>query len=171
MAIHYAALWSSSAVVTLLLEAKSRVDPRDEDNETPLNLCCGRRSDEEAVKIARVLLDRGAQIEHRGLLQMTPLLEASISGSAELLLSRGADIKAVDEDGDTALALASYNGMHGPAIIPLLVKAGVDVNAVNSDGESALVHGLARNGSIMQALALVSTGKAAWSQNTLPFLS
>ncbi len=157
MAIHYAAAWSSSAVVTLLLEAKSLVDPRNKDNETPLIACC-YRSDEEVVKIARVLLDRGAQIEHRGRCQRTPLLEASISGSAELvelLLSHGADIKAVNEVGNTALALASYNGMHGPAIIPLLVKAGVDVNAVNSHGQSALVCGLSQNGSIMQALARV----------------
>jgi ankyrin repeat protein len=156
MAVHYAAAWSSSAVVTLLLEAKSRVDPRDEDKNTPL-LCC-ERSDEEAVKIARVLLDRGAQVEHCGRRQRTPLLQASGLGSAELvelLLSRGADIKAVDENGDTALTLASCNGMHGPAIIPLLAMAGVDVNAVNSRGRSALVCGLIQNGHIMQALARV----------------
>jgi hypothetical protein len=155
MAIHFAALWSSSAVVTLLLQAKSLVDPRSKHNNTPLHLCC-QRSDEEAVKIARVLLDHGAQIEHRGQLQRTSLLEASRSGSAELvelLLSRGADIKAVDEGGNTALVLASCNRMHGSAIIPLLAKAGVDVNAVNSHGQSVLVHGLIQNGPIMQALA------------------
>ncbi len=153
--LHCAARWSSCTVVTLLLEAKSVVDPRDKDNDTPL-IACSWRSDEEAVKIARVLLGRGAQIEHHGLLQRTPLLEASISGSAELvelLLLRGSDIKAVDKGGNTALLLASNNGMHGPAIIPLLVKAGVDVNAVNSDGQSALMYGTAHNSSIMQALA------------------
>ncbi len=99
---------ASAAVVTLLLEAKSLVDPRDEGNSPPLIACC-RRSDEEAVKIARVLLDRGAQLEHRGYFQRAPLLQASRLGSAELvelLLSRGADIKAVDEDCDSALALA-----------------------------------------------------------------
>ncbi len=152
---HYAGRWSSCAVVTLLLDAKSLVDPRDEGNSTPLIACCGR-SDEEAVKIARVLLNHGAQIEHRGPFQMAPLLDASRSGSAELvglLLSRGADIKAVDGDGATALSLASCNRMHGPAIIPLLAKVGVDVNAVNSDGESALVYGIAQNGFVMQALA------------------
>ncbi len=154
MAIHYATLFSSSAVVTLLLQAKSLVDPRSKRNNAPLNVSC-LRSDEEAVKIARVLLDRGAQIEHRGRRQRTPLLEASRSGSAEvveLLLLGGADIIPVDEDGATALSLASNNRMHGPAIIPLLVKAGVDVNAVNSRGQSALVCGLFQNGSIMQAL-------------------
>jgi hypothetical protein len=73
MAIHYAARWSSCAVVTLLLEVKSLVDPRNKGNNTPLHLCC-LRSDEEAVKIARVLLDFGAQIERRGLFQRTELL-------------------------------------------------------------------------------------------------
>jgi hypothetical protein len=79
MAIHFAALRSSSAVVTLLLQAKSLVDPRSKHNNTPLHLCC-QRSDEEAVKIARVLLDWGAEIEQRGRWQRTPLLEASRSG-------------------------------------------------------------------------------------------
>jgi hypothetical protein len=61
-----------------------------------------------------------------------------MSGSAEsveLLLLRGADIKAVDEDGETAFALASCNRMHQPASIPLLPMV-VGVNAVNSDGLS-----------------------------------
>ncbi len=60
--IHLAARWSSCAMVTLLLEAKSVVDPQDRKNH-PLIACC-QRCDEEAVKIARVLLDRGAQIQH-----------------------------------------------------------------------------------------------------------
>ncbi len=125
------------------------------------------------MKIAHVLLDCGAEIENRGLLQSTPLLEASISGSAELvelLLSRGADIKAVDEGGNTALMLASRNRMHGPATIPLLSKAGVDVNAVNSHGQSALVYGMAQNGSIMQALAcLYPQGRQLGNFMSAPF--
>ncbi len=70
-----------------------------------------------------------------------------------LLLSRGADVKAVDSDQRTALLLASWNRLHGPAIIPLLAEAGVDLDAVDADGNTALHHGLCGNGLIMRTLA------------------
>jgi ankyrin repeat protein len=132
MAIHFAAACSSRAVVTMLLEAKSPVDPPGSDDDTPLLWCCVR-NDEEALEIARVLLDRGADVKQKDQDNSTPLLEASRWGSAalvELLLSRGADVTAVSTDSRTALMLASRNDMHGAAIIPLLVCAGVNVNAV-----------------------------------------
>jgi hypothetical protein len=91
--------------------------------------------------------------------QQTPLLYASEQNSAalvELLLSRGADVKAIDEFGQTALLMAACNRMHGLAIMPLLVKAGVDVNVVDEFGRTALDHGLNRgNASIMRALAVL----------------
>jgi ankyrin repeat protein len=158
-ALHFAALWSSRAVVTLLLEAKSPVDASTADDDTPLSLCCDRdRDEEETLGIARLLLDRGARIDmFGGLYKRTPLLSACLSGTAalvELLLSRRADVSAVDEGGETALMAAASNRMHGLDMIPLLVAAGVDVQAVDQDGDSVLVHGLtAGNGFLLRALA------------------
>ncbi len=111
------------------MEAKSLVDPEFKLGHTPLMDSC-LRHDEEAVKIAQLLLEHGAQIEHRGELSHTPFLAASGHATAtvvELLLTLGADIRAVDQDGFTSLLLATCNRLHGPSIIPLLVKAGVDV--------------------------------------------
>ena len=42
----------------------------------------------------------------------------------------------VDENGETALHLASYWG--DSEIVKMLIEAGADVNAVNKDGETAL---------------------------------
>jgi hypothetical protein len=159
MTLHMAARWSSCANVTALLEAKSHVDPRSLNDFTPLHLCCAARDDEEASKIARVLLDRGARLEAvGGSSKLTPLLFACNYGSpemVELLLSRGADFKAVDMKGLNALMWAAWNTGHGSELIPLLVKAGVDVNAVTVFGATALEFGIGGNAAIMHALAQV----------------
>ncbi len=164
MAIHWAARWSSCAIVTALLDAKSHVDPRALDDTTPLHRSC-MRDDEEASKIVRVLLDRGARLEVvGGTHKQTPLLVASYMGSTavvDLLLSRRADVRAVTRDRFTALALAVCNGFHGSEMIPLLVKAGVDVNQctdVNGSvagGYTALQLGMGANAATMRALAEV----------------
>jgi hypothetical protein len=157
MAIHVAASSSTGAVVELLLEARSLVDPRDVDNNTPLRLCCCR-DDDEAVKIARVLLDRGAKVNHRDQLSYTPLLVAcreSRAALVELLLSCGADAKAAAKEAGwtNALILAACNRMHGSAIIALLVKVGVNVEASDSKNRTALDYGLDSNSNIMRVLA------------------
>jgi ankyrin repeat protein len=158
MAIHMAAYWSSCANATALLDAKSHVDPRSLNDFTPLHLCCAR-DDEEASKITWVLLDRGACLEAvGGSSKQTPLLFVCHHGSpavVELLLSRGADVKAVDRNGHNALLWASLNTLHGSEMIPLLVKAGVDVNAVTVFSSTALKFVMVANAAIMHALAEV----------------
>ncbi len=129
LAIHYAAVSSSCAVVSILLDAKSDVDALNESGSSPLHCCCCYRDDEEGVKIARALLDRGAQLDRRtGDLARTPLMTALRHSSpemVELLLARGADPKAADREADTGLILATNNGCHALALIPMIIRAGV----------------------------------------------
>lgn len=67
------------------------------------------------------------------------VLKAAGSGSSGLLevLSRGININAADDDGNTALMEASEKGEY--STVRALLDAGADVNAVNEDGETALM--------------------------------
>lgn len=70
----------------------------------------------------------------------TPLIEAVCSNDldeVETLLNVGVDINATNNDGDTALMVASING--DTKIVQVLIERGADVNATNKDGETALL--------------------------------
>ncbi|MCX6774391.1 MAG: ankyrin repeat domain-containing protein [Candidatus Micrarchaeota archaeon] len=54
-----------------------------------------------------------------------------------LLIKRGADVNANDDDGDTPLMLAVDEGNLG--IIRMLIRSGANVNAKNNEGETALM--------------------------------
>ena len=61
------------------------------------------------LEIARLLIERGADVNARQQAEFTPLHEAAASGQlefAELLLTHGADVKAKSDAGKTPLALA-----------------------------------------------------------------
>jgi ankyrin repeat protein len=149
--VHYAATFSSAEVMKLLLEKHASLvhTKSNEGNWTPLCLLCNNRFDDEAVRVASVLLDHGANIEQAcGEHDDTPLLLACWYGRADLvslLLQRGANVKAVTSQGLSVLHCACQNGAFGKEIIPLLVKAGADVNAVDEDEDNALSYAIARS--------------------------
>jgi len=63
---------------------------------------------------------------------------AEYGGKAEiirLLISHGADVRSLNKERQTALAVASEN--NDPENVKALLEAGSDVNAVNSEGETA----------------------------------
>jgi hypothetical protein len=67
---------------------------------------------ENQLEIARLLIDRGAEIDVLDPKDFTPLHNAAWNGNLEmtkLLLEAGADIKASTYDGDTPLTLAQNN--------------------------------------------------------------
>lgn len=88
---------------------------------------------------ARDLLDSGVSIEARGYAtQLTPLMEAAMSrqvGMARLLVSRGADVNAVNVDGRTALMTAALCG--STQIVQLLKEAGADVSLSDNGNQQA----------------------------------
>ena len=157
-AVHLAAEFASPDVMKLLL-AKDRhlaLLP-DRYGWTPLgNVCYNaeERVAEEAVEIARLLLDAGADIE-QGIPGSTPLLIACETCRPELvsfLLQRGANAEAADDEGWTCLHCACRNGAFGREIIPLLVKAGADVTEKTSSGHDALSVALAKSNAMAETL-------------------
>ncbi|KAF3394005.1 putative ankyrin repeat protein [Penicillium rolfsii] len=60
----------------------------------------------------------------------------------QLLLTQGADINAVDKDGDTALFYAIMSG--NETVVQLLLAQGADINAVNKNGITALSYAIVR---------------------------
>ena len=130
-------------VVKLLLEAGA-------DANRPCASCYGRRPIHFAatVDIARLLIERGAEVDAADNFRVTPLVAqvnrrpapgtsefAQYLGIVELLIEHGADVNARDEDGRCALEIATAYDM-----IKLLIDHGADATAVNLFGQSLLCY-------------------------------
>ncbi len=87
-------------------------------------------------KVVKCLFDKGVDISGK---QKATFIHGVVSrGDTELLqllLSRGVDINARNNQGDTVLPYVFKNAEE---IMPLLVKYGVDINAVNNQGITPL---------------------------------
>ena len=93
------------------------------------------------VESARVLLDRGADVDAhgRGWMMGTPLNSAAAgrhADVAELLLDRGADPNARQGSGWTPLHSAAHNG--DGETVALLLARGADAAATNDEGATVL---------------------------------
>jgi ankyrin repeat protein len=89
------------------------------------------------MECARVLLDRGANVDAhgRGWMTGTPLNSAAAGRHADvarLLLERGADPNARQGSGWTPLHSAAHNG--DPDMVTLLLAHGANPSATNDDG-------------------------------------
>ncbi len=154
-ALSIAAQHACPEVMKLLLSKEPHLSrSKDHENWTPLGYVCRYRFDDDAVRITELLLEAGSDIE-QGENDWTPLLQACRNGRADLvsfLLQRGANAKAVTEDGLNCLHLACRNGAFGKDIIPLLVKAGVDLAAKTNAGQDALAFALETNYDMAETL-------------------
>ncbi len=154
-AVHIAAWYAPAEVMKLLLSKEPHLSQSYDNNRwTPLGFVCRFRFDDDAVRIAEMLLDAGADME-QGDNDWTPLLRACRNGRADLvsfLLERGANVKAVTQDGWNCLHLACENGAFGKDIIPLLIKSGVDFASKAKDGSDALSVAVGKNHTIAETV-------------------
>jgi ankyrin repeat protein len=97
--------------------------------------------DSNMMALFKQLLDRKIDLNKSGNdRDQTPLTAATTQGKKEiavLLISKGANIDGVNENGETPLIYTARYGSR-PEMLALLLKHGAKVNAVNVEGLSAL---------------------------------
>jgi len=99
------------------------IDIKDENGRTPLWFVAGTTD----LKVAKTLLDRGADVNTADDGELTPLMIAAEQGCEEigtLLLERGANLHAHCKDGWTSLHTAATHGHVG--LVRKLLDAGAD---------------------------------------------
>ena len=107
--LHMAAIIRRGNVIGVLLKGGADVNAVDHNGNTPLNMiCCPVHSkNKDACNAAKILLDNGANIENISKINnMTPLHMACMRDDAKmanLLISRGANVMARIDNGDTPL--------------------------------------------------------------------
>jgi ankyrin repeat protein len=136
--LHYAALWDLHFIIELLINEHSQnVNSQNfTDSATPLHLASERGN----LKVACMLIERGADVSALDKYGHTPLHLASKAGKLEvarMLIERGADVSAQDKGGQTPLHLASHVGRR-PEVARMLIERGADVSAQNKDGQTPL---------------------------------
>ncbi|XP_067653188.1 serine/threonine-protein phosphatase 6 regulatory ankyrin repeat subunit A-like [Haliotis asinina] len=110
----------------------------DEDGDNILHLACR----EGHVKIVNyILIENIVDINAKNSDGETPVMLAANSGDREIfdnLVRKGADLSAIDEDGDNILHLACRGG-NVKIVNYILIQNIVDINAKNSDGETPVM--------------------------------
>ncbi len=125
-------------IVKMLIAAEADVNQMSSELNSPLILaaaCC-----RESLEI---LLQAGADVNHRNAQGQTALLVAEERGIIEALLDSQADVNHVDFSGMSALMLAAYRG--DTDLLDTLIARGAIVNKWNHMGNSALVEATKEN--------------------------
>jgi ankyrin repeat protein len=107
------------------------------------------------------LIERKAVVNAKNKKQETALLLAAENGHAKivnLLLESGADFRARDENGLTALLLAAQAFNPQASVVELLLAKGEDANETDSNGNTALM--LAARGGAFQIIEPLINGGA-----------
>ena len=119
-ALHEAAAAGHEAITALLLSKGASVDPYDFEQYTALSWSVIMNSSN--LRVTKLLLDSGSDIEHPDLYGRTPLALAAKRGyeaGVKFLLDNGADPAAVDITGLTPLAHAVRWG-HSRTVLAML---------------------------------------------------
>ncbi|XP_071085307.1 putative ankyrin repeat protein RF_0381 [Haliotis cracherodii] len=139
-------------VFDLLVSKGCDLSAVDDEGNNILHLAC--LSDN--VHIVEYLITHSiADIESRGQFGRTPVLKAAYKGKQkvfDLLVGKGCDLSAVDDEGNNILHLAAFAGTVG-IVNRLLSESPVEVSATNKRGETPVQIALKYNhGAIVKIL-------------------
>ena len=130
-------------IAQLLIERGADVNARDIFHETPLHLA----SYLPKINLVRILLNDGAnvnEVNNRGRTPLHRVSEASGCSDehrfriAQLLVERGADVNARDQDDKTSLHLASHLQTEQLNLVRFFIERGANVNAEDKRGQTPL---------------------------------
>ena len=139
--LHRAVEWPrhfAVGAIQFLLSHGADVDAQDKDNSTPLHWASFFLD----LELARTLLDHGANVnagDNRGRISLHRALGSEYDsdedrfGVVKLLMERGADVNALNEDHETPLHLASR--LVSFTVTWFLLKRGADPNVENGEGK------------------------------------
>jgi ankyrin repeat protein len=150
--LHSAARCSSAKICKILIDNGCDVSGTTTRRLlTPLILCC-YRADEEALKVAKLLIERGADLDEKENFGNTALHLACCFGRddmVQLLIDSKAVVNVQNSDGETPLMWAADNSLFGEKIIPILMQAGANVTLKDIDGSSAFIRAYKYSGGKM----------------------
>jgi ankyrin repeat protein len=114
---------------------------------TMLRFLCGLDNEKRSVPLARLLIQRGADVDLKDATSSETVLFSAISHDvgeiAALLLEHGADPNTVNKTGGTPLYYAIKN--HNLDMVNLLIAHGAAINGRFKDGETLLLLAIQKN--------------------------
>lgn len=140
----------------LLLEKKADPNAKERGGMTPLIFCACSEKTAPAIEIAKLLIEKGANLENYDDRGSTALIQAAGRANLDLiryLVKSGAKLDAFNETGGPALVAAA--GLTQPTSIELLLQLGARVDQPDHDGMTALMFA-ARTGSLDCIKALLN---------------
>ena len=160
--LHSASYHGRLEMVRMLLDHSVKSSAKNLWGETALLAMSGSKHDsEDSVRLARLLLERGVDVNMQDNVHNSPLHSASYSGKVEIvrvLLYHGAIANAKNNWDETPLhqvSLGEYKSPEdGARIAQLLLDRGVDVNPQDNSGVTPL-HLASRCGKLEIARLLV----------------
>ena len=110
--LHWACLAGHTKIVELMIEKEAALNEQSENDygPRPIHWACT----EGHIVIVDLLLQHGVPIDTTDKKQCTPLIIAAQYGKSNVcsyLIGKGANIHAVDIEGDTALHWAAFKGI------------------------------------------------------------
>ena len=166
-ALHWAAEDGLLDAVLMLTEHGANINTKDKSGDTPLHLA-SRRFQNRAVVAA--LLNRGASVFIRNVSQQTALHSAVTTvGDCDimtLLIENRIEVDAQDLWGETALYLASQNGLDNAVRLLIAKRASVDTPTVR---KLTALHIASERGQLEVVRSLVQHTKAIDAQDNQCF--
>ncbi len=134
-----AAAEDDAAAVQEMLAQGVDIETRDANGRSALLLA----THHNAINVARVLIDAGANVNAMDNITDSPFLYAGAEGRLEILrmtLAHGADLSSVNRYGGTALIPAAHHGH--VETVRVLLKTEIDIDHVNNLGWTALLEAI-----------------------------